>query len=112
MNHDELRKARQEAGIEHLERMADIIGMNKGNLSKVENGKCARTKLREVASLYELALGMDEYALWKRCGVYPDGVKKAASLYRHQRKEVLSTIGEHLRKHLHVTPAHPHHMPA
>lgn len=65
-----LREAREAAGIT-LPRMAEIIGYDKGNLSRVEHGSAGARVTEWVASRYELALGAEPWSLVRDCGTLP-----------------------------------------
>jgi transcriptional regulator with XRE-family HTH domain len=62
MNEDTnpVRKARQDAGLS-MERLCRIIDYDKGNLSRIENGK--RELPASVAYRIEVALGLEPYTL-------------------------------------------------
>ena len=75
MSHEPLRQAREDANIS-LPRMADIIGMDKGNLSKVENGKASPSTIERVAYRYQVALGITDHRLVRQCGTLPANLSK------------------------------------
>ena len=66
-----LRLAREAAGIT-LPRMAEIIGYDKGNLSRVESGQVKTDRVVEwVATRYEIALGLAPRSLVEAVGTLP-----------------------------------------
>lgn len=75
MRHEPLREAREDADIS-LSRMAQIIGMDKGNLSKVENGHASASTIERVAARYEMALGITDRRLVRDCGTLPANLVK------------------------------------
>ena len=91
MSHEPLKEAREAQGIT-LPRMAEIIGMDKGNLSRVERGKASAQTVERVANRYEIALNAEPRSLVRKCGTLPatllELVKPATPGYRSR----LSTI--------------------
>lgn len=70
MSATHLRDAREAAEIT-LPRMAEIIGYDLGNLSRVERGQSGARVTEWVASRYELALGREPWSLVRECGTLP-----------------------------------------
>ena len=75
MRHEPLREARETAGLS-LPRMAELVGMDKGNLSKVENGHASASTIERVAARYEMALGITDRSLVRDCGTLPANLVK------------------------------------